>query len=243
MLNAQDAVTTDEPPPIRSYIKWTPEMHERLTAAFAETGNNRDLADRLGLPHHAVSRKCAELRLLRKPLWQHPARWSIEDEGLLRVHWARGLTASQISEELGGRFSRNSIIGKADRLDLSSRTTGHRSPKQPKRPSPPRVKKPARSTPFRHKPLLYLAIDNAPDDDIPQEQRKSIMELNENTCRWPVGDPQKSDFFYCGAESAGFTYCPKHTAKAHKTFKSVGDVAARVIEKLEAQRTHDPQKN
>lgn len=238
MLSLPEAVPADAP--VRRYIKWTPELDDRLRAAFADTKDNHELAERLGLPYNAVSHHCNELKLLRRPPGSyHSGRWEPADEDLLRLLWARGLHASQIATELGGRFSRSAVIGKAHRLKLSARAKNHRSPTKPTRFTAPRIKGPVRSAPFRHRPLLYLAVDNSADEDIPQDQRKSIMELNEHTCRWPVGDPQNVDFFYCGAESAGFTYCPKHTAKAHNTFKSVGEVASRVIEKLEAQMTHD----
>lgn len=46
--------------------------------------------------------------------------WTDERIELLRGMWEKGLTASQIAEELGG-VSRNAVIGKAHRLGLKSR--------------------------------------------------------------------------------------------------------------------------
>lgn len=50
------------------------------------------------------------------------------------------------------------------------------------------------------------------DAAIPLEQRKTIMQLTEKTCKWPVGDSRSSDFFFCGAEQAGgfYPYCVFH---------------------------------
>lgn len=43
----------------------------------------------------------------------------------------------------------------------------------------------------------------------------SILELNERTCRWPVGDPKDSDFGYCGSVVyAAHPYCAEHVAIA-----------------------------
>src|SRR5262249_24303286 len=36
---------------------------------------------------------------------------------------------------------------------------------------------------------------------IPIGQRRTILELNEQTCRWPVGDPGSTDFFFCGGNT------------------------------------------
>ncbi len=46
--------------------------------------------------------------------------WTDERIEQLRNMWEKGLTASQIADELGG-VSRNAVIGKAHRLGLKSR--------------------------------------------------------------------------------------------------------------------------
>ena len=46
--------------------------------------------------------------------------WTDERIDQLKMMWQKGLTASQIAEELGG-VSRNAVIGKAHRLELQSR--------------------------------------------------------------------------------------------------------------------------
>ena len=54
------------------------------------------------------------------------------------------------------------------------------------------------------------------DARIPLAQRRALMELDRSTCRWPVGDPAGSGFFFCGGRVAsGRPYCPKHCARAY----------------------------
>jgi GcrA cell cycle regulator len=46
----------------------------------------------------------------------------------------------------------------------------------------------------------------------------SILELNERTCRWPIGDPKDPAFGYCGATSyTNFPYCAGHVAMAFQS--------------------------
>ena len=45
--------------------------------------------------------------------------WTEERIEKLKSMWEKGMTASQIADELGG-VSRNAVIGKAHRLDLQS---------------------------------------------------------------------------------------------------------------------------
>jgi GcrA cell cycle regulator len=65
--------------------------------------------------------------------------WTDERIDQLKELWTKGMTASQIADELGG-VSRNAVIGKAHRLGLQSRP----SPVKPNDPAPAKAKaKPA----------------------------------------------------------------------------------------------------
>ena len=52
--------------------------------------------------------------------------WTEEKVEKLKELWGKGSTASQIAEIIGG-ISRNAVIGKAHRLNLSSKITKTRS--------------------------------------------------------------------------------------------------------------------
>jgi len=94
--------------------------------------------------------------------------WTDERIDQLKQMWERGMTASQIAEELGG-VSRNAVIGKAHRLGLQARPSpvkaADASPKAPARKaaasaapaSPPRA--PAKP---REKPAAVAAPAPAP---------------------------------------------------------------------------------
>jgi hypothetical protein len=44
-----------------------------------------------------------------------------------------------------------------------------------------------------------------------------LLELTDDTCRWPVGDPCAADFFFCGAPPLpGKPYCAAHCARAER---------------------------
>ena len=55
------------------------------------------------------------------------------------------------------------------------------------------------------------------DNVIPIGQRRTLLELNEQTCRWPVGDPGSSDFFFCGGNTVtDLPYCAYHSRVAYQ---------------------------
>jgi len=76
--------------------------------------------------------------------------WTDERIERLKELWSKGMTASQIADELGG-VSRNAVIGKAHRLGLQSRP----SPVKPNEPAPkakPKAAEPAAEKPVREAP-------------------------------------------------------------------------------------------
>lgn len=68
--------------------------------------------------------------------------WTDERIDQLKAMWEKGLTASQIAEELGG-VSRNAVIGKAHRLGLQSRPSPVKANEAPKKAAPARKPAPA----------------------------------------------------------------------------------------------------
>jgi GcrA cell cycle regulator len=145
--------------------------------------------------------------------------WNDERVELLKKLWADGLSASQIAGQLGG-VTRNAVIGKVHRLGLSGRAKTPSS-------SVPRVRKPRQSTMrprmrFHGNNALAPQYDMEPDLDplanvVPMGPRISILELSEDTCRWPIGDPGKEGFGYCGSKTKGeLPYCPYHARAAYQ---------------------------
>ena len=44
----------------------------------------------------------------------------------------------------------------------------------------------------------------------------TVTDLDNHTCRWPIGDPKDENFHFCGANvRVGQTYCEEHAAVAY----------------------------
>lgn len=63
--------------------------------------------------------------------------WTDERIDQLKSMWEKGMTASQIADELGG-VSRNAVIGKAHRLGLQSRPSPVKATEVPRKKAAPR---------------------------------------------------------------------------------------------------------
>ena len=52
----------------------------------------------------------------------------------------------------------------------------------------------------------------------------SLMELTERTCKWPIGDPATTDFWFCGLPvQQGKPYCEAHVGVAFQPMSSRRD--------------------
>ncbi len=150
--------------------------------------------------------------------------WTDEKVELLKKLWSNGLSASQIAAELGG-ITRNAVIGKVHRLGLSGRakSASAGAPRQRKTRPSSHMLRIGRGA-VRGNTALAHAFDldahaepELIDNVIPIGQRRSILELTESTCRWPIGDPSAVEFFFCGGNTIGGPpYCAFHARVAYQ---------------------------
>ena len=135
--------------------------------------------------------------------------WTHEREKKLRELWGEGHTANQIADMLGNT-TRNAVIGKAHRLKLAARAHSKNSQaKSRERKNQNQITKPEKlSRKARFKSLLL-------DKNFEPENPKTLEELNDTTCRWPIGHPDEKNFYFCGRSSVkGFSYCKLHVLYA-----------------------------
>ena len=131
--------------------------------------------------------------------------WTEEKVAKLKELWGKGNTASQIAEIIGG-ISRNAVIGKAHRLNLSAKIKTRNSSVTPKNlqtsDQDSVIKKRGRRNKFKS-----LIIEK----DFEPENPKQLEELDENICKWPIGHPNEASFYFCGRKSLkDFSYCKLH---------------------------------
>ena len=111
--------------------------------------------------------------------------WTDDKIKKLKKLWQSGKSTAEIAKNLG--MSKNSIIGKVHRLDLSAR------------PSPIKAEQKAKKKVIPKKVGVVRLID-----------------LKINTCRWPIGDPKDEDFHFCGEPTVtGKPYCLAHCQEAY----------------------------
>tara|TARA_B100000900_G_scaffold377478_1_gene360959 strand:- start:208 stop:702 length:495 start_codon:yes stop_codon:yes gene_type:complete len=137
--------------------------------------------------------------------------WTEEKVAKLRELWGKGNTASQIAEIIGG-ISRNAVIGKAHRLNLSAKikTRTATSNKNFETSIGDNNSKSKRGRKSKFKSLII-------EKDFEPENPKQLEELDESSCKWPIGHPDEKDFYFCGRSSLkDFSYCKLHLLYAYQ---------------------------
>ena len=137
--------------------------------------------------------------------------WTEEKVTKLTELWGKGNTASEIAKIIGG-ISRNAVIGKAHRLNLSAKiktrtaTSNHNYENSLDRNN-------LKSRKGRKSKFKSLIIEK----DFEPENPKQLEELDENSCKWPIGHPDEKSFYFCGRSSLkDFSYCKLHLLYAYQ---------------------------
>ena len=130
--------------------------------------------------------------------------WTPKKVNELKALWGKGNTAAQIATIIGG-VTRNAVIGKAFRLKLTSKSLPKNNSIRQAPRNEENSQQPERKTrKNRFKSLLL-------DKNFEPENPKSLEELTDDVCKWPIGHPNEADFYFCGRKSMkDFSYCKLH---------------------------------
>jgi GcrA cell cycle regulator len=143
--------------------------------------------------------------------------WTAERIELLKSRFEAGLTCREIADDIG--VSRNAVIGKISRLNLSR--PGGLGDRFVERKESPKAR-PARNAPSSQRQILKTLRPKPAAEEAPLEaplcgaHRCSLLELSEEKCRWPISSLGAADFWFCGNKPVkGFPYCAGHARIAY----------------------------
>jgi len=154
--------------------------------------------------------------------------WSDTTITELRGLWAEGHSTAEIGRRLG--ISKNAVVGKAHRLELSPRPSPIRRQEgaAPSAAPVPRVVGPTLA-PLPSRPAPAATVAAAPKPVAPPRRLAAVAApvIRVSACCWPIGEPGKPSFHFCDAVAVhSKPYCATHAALAYVKIRDRREDAA-----------------
>lgn len=138
--------------------------------------------------------------------------WTKERVKALKKFMGQSLSAKDIAVKLGPGFTKNMVIGKARREGLVFARTSCVEPQVRKHVRARQLDRPIDPAP---EPMPEIE----PEPIMSLSKRPTLDELEPHHCRFPIGDPMRPEFRFCGQEKfAGLSYCARHAKVCFQNF-------------------------
>lgn len=190
------------------------ERNARIVELAQSGLTTAEISMRIGISQKAVARIARDGGVPSQRAPQRISVWNPETVEMMISLWKSGTSAANIASNIGHGTTRNAVIGKLHRMGLSAMRV--QSPVN--RSSSKRRNQKPHLTPRPTVPRPSVEPVDIPDDDYaPASERVKLLDLTNRSCRWPIGDPQHSDFAFCGKHKFhGLPYCEHHARKAYQ---------------------------
>ena len=181
-------------------MAWTDEMVEELKRLWAEGVTTGEIGRRLNISKNSIVGKVHRLGLSGRP---SPIKKKSED--------APAKTAAKTPAK-----EKTAKPAKKETPAKPAAKTPEPAVAEEKKPAAPKIQAKPSSAETNEEDIKLAKSLNIPLADAPKKEFLSLTDLDNHTCRWPIGDPKDENFHFCGRKvRLGQTYCEEHAAIAY----------------------------
>src|SRR5574344_2551111 len=175
-------------------MAWTDKMVEDLKIMWKQGLTTGEIGKRLGVSKNSIIGKVHRLGLSGRP---SPIKKK---------------TDTQVAPKIEDKPTSKPSTSQAEKPLEKAKT----KPIQEKTPQLPKGNKLSTPTELSSEKSAQRmeTIRNSMQVNHPHKHHKvSLTDLDNHTCRWPIGDPKDDTFHFCGKKvKIGQTYCDEHSA-------------------------------
>lgn len=191
-------------------MAWTDEMVEELKRLWAEGVTTGEIGRRLNISKNSIVGKVHRLGLSGRP---SPIKKKSDSAETKSADKPVAKKAAPVKEPKPAK--QQPVETQAQKAEPKPTAKPVHTPEPKAEP----VAKPVLSKPAVDNDEEDIALAKSMAMPEPQKNKKeflSLTDLDNHTCRWPVGDPKDDNFHFCGKKvRLGQTYCEEHAAIAY----------------------------
>ena len=189
------------------HMAWTDEMVEELKKLWAEGVTTGEIGRRLNISKNSIVGKVHRLGLSGRP---SPIKKKSDS------------TPKDKPEKPVKQAKEKKQTAKAPKPEVK-KTAIKETPTEPQKEKIVETKKTVvpetklvHSAPSDEEDIKLAKSLNIPNSTTNKSENLSLVELDNHTCRWPIGDPKDENFHFCGKKiRLGQTYCEEHSTIAY----------------------------
>ena len=196
-------------------MPWTDEMVENLKKMWDQGLSTGEIGKRLGVSKNSVVGKVHRLQLVGRP---SPIKKKNENSSQKKTSQPSPVTNEKKPQKPAAKptLSPESVNNQQQPLKPQYSAKPQPTPQNEVPPTPatkensPKFLKEKQLENYMNISIPVMSTPKKPGDKI------SVTDLDNHTCRWPIGDPKDENFHFCGAPvRIGQTYCEEHAAVAY----------------------------
>lgn len=202
-------------------MAWTEEMVEELKRLWDEGVTTGEIGRRLNISKNSIVGKVHRLGLSGRPspikkktTTETPVSAPKTEKKTKAPKKAVEQTSKQPKTEKKSLPKEDIKITKIEKLSSPKKTQIKEAPAT--NPEAPKTEKALPALNNEEEYIKLAKSINISSASSPKKEHLDLVDLDNHTCRWPIGDPKDENFHFCGRKvRIGQTYCEEHSMIAY----------------------------